>query len=117
MEPEYTHPCREKQNITSQREMPCTDLSTEAPKASINTEVGHQVVLKADDVGMFQLAKVFDVRLFLFPDLLDGHFLRVELSEKDSTLRSASQPLQLRNFLKGNLPHVCRPIGKEKACT
>lgn len=33
-----------------------------------------RVILETDDVGVFQFAEVFDVRLFLLSDLLDGNF-------------------------------------------
>ena len=63
-------------------------------------------LLEGNDVGVLEFAQVFDVRLLLLPDLLDGHLLGAELAQEHGPLRPTAQPLQLRDLLKRNLPHV-----------
>lgn len=62
--------------------------------------------LEADDVGMLELPQVFDVGLLLLAHLLDGHLLGAELAQEDGSLCTAAEPLQLRDLLERDLPHV-----------
>lgn len=62
--------------------------------------------LETDDIRVLELSQVFDVRLLLLSHLLDGHLLGAELAKEDGSLRAAAEPLQLRDLLKRNLPHV-----------
>lgn len=52
-------------------------------------------LLESDDVRVLQLPQMLDIRLILFSHFLDGHFLRSELAQEDSSLGSTTQPLQL----------------------
>lgn len=63
-------------------------------------------ILETDDIWVLELSQVFDVCLLLLSHLLDGHLLRAELAKEDGSLCTAAQPLQLRDLLKRNLPHV-----------
>lgn len=69
-------------------------------------ELGVADLLEANDIWVLELSQVFDVRLLLLSHLLDGHLLGAELAQEDGSLRTAAQPLQLRDLLKRNLPHV-----------
>lgn len=63
-------------------------------------------LLEANDIWMLEFSQVFNVSLLLLAHLLDGHLFRAELAQEDGSLRTAAQPLQLRNLLKWNLPHI-----------
>lgn len=63
-------------------------------------------LLEANDIWVLELSQVFDVRLLLLSHLLYGHLFRAELAQEDGSLRAAAQPLQLRDLLKRDLPHV-----------
>ena len=52
-------------------------------------------LLESDDVRVLQLPQMLDIRLILFSHFLDGHLLRSELAQEDSSLGSTTQPLQL----------------------
>lgn len=52
-------------------------------------------LLESDDVRVLQLPQMLDIRLILFSYFLDGHLLRSELAQEDSSLGSTTQPLQL----------------------
>lgn len=67
-------------------------------------------LLEANDIWMFEFSQVFNVRLLLLAHLLDGHLFRAELAQEDRSLCTAAQPLQLRNLLKWNLPHVWKQV-------
>lgn len=60
--------------------------------------------LESDDVGVLEFAEVFDLGLFDVPHFLYSHVFSVELAEEDGPLRPAAHPLQVRDFLKRNLP-------------
>lgn len=52
-------------------------------------------LLESNDVRMLQLPQMLDIRLILLSHFLDGHLLRSELAQEDSSLGSTTQPLQL----------------------
>lgn len=81
------------------------------------TKQGQVVVdlLEADDVGMLEFSQVLYVRLLLLTHLLDGHLLRAELAQENSSLSTTAQPLQFRNLLKRNLPHIWKQISDRSA--
>lgn len=60
--------------------------------------------LESDDVGVLEFAEVFDLSFFDIPHFLHSHLFSMELSKENSTLSPAAHPLQVRNFLKRNLP-------------
>ena len=60
--------------------------------------------LEGDDVGVFELAEMLDVRLLDVPYFLNGHFLSVEFPQEDGSLGSAAHPLQVGDLLERNLP-------------
>lgn len=53
---------------------------------------------------MLEFAQVFDLGLFDVPHFLYSHFFSVQLPKEDGPLCPAAHPLQVRNFLKRNLP-------------
>lgn len=60
--------------------------------------------LESDDVGVLKFAEVFDLSFFDVPHFLYSYVLSVELAEEDGPLSPAAHPLQVRDFLKRNLP-------------
>lgn len=62
------------------------------------------ISLESDDVGVLEFAEVFDLGLFDVPHFLYRHVFSVELAEEDGALCPAAHPLQVRDFLKRNLP-------------
>lgn len=62
--------------------------------------------LERDDVRMVESPKMSDVGFLDVPDFLHGHLVLVELSEEYRALRSASEPLKIRDALKWNFPII-----------
>lgn len=53
---------------------------------------------------MLEFAEMFDLSLFDVPHFLHSHLFSVELAKEDGPLCTAAHPLQVRDFLKWNLP-------------
>lgn len=53
---------------------------------------------------MLEFAEVFDLSLFDVPHFLYSNIFSVKLAKEDGPLRPAAHPLQVRDFLKRNLP-------------
>lgn len=61
---------------------------------------------------MLEFAEVFDLCLFDVPHFLYSHVFSVELAEEDGPLCATAHPLQVRDFLKGNLPGLYMQTNK-----
>lgn len=64
-------------------------------RKSVSWEKKSLDLLESDDVRVLQLPQMLDIRLILLSHFLDGHLLRSELAQEDSSLGSTTQPLQL----------------------
>ena len=65
-----------------------------------------QYSLERDDVWMVELAEVADVRLLDVAHLLNSNLLSVEGAKEDSPLCTTTQPLQIGDVLKWDLPFI-----------
>lgn len=101
MEPGCTRPWEEADHSDNRAQ-----LNTKQGCDQTNTTetIPHVSSLERDDVWVLEFPKVFDLGLLDVPDFLHGHLLSVQLAEEDGPLRPAAHPLEVRNFLKGNLP-------------
>lgn len=60
--------------------------------------------LEGNDVGVFELAQMFDLSLLDVSDFLHSHLLTMKLAQENSSLRPAAHPLQLGDLLEWHLP-------------
>lgn len=60
--------------------------------------------LEGNDVGVFELAQMFDLSLLDVPHFLHSHVFTMKLAQKDRPLCPTAHPLQLGDLLERHLP-------------